>query len=281
MAAKILDGKKIAEKILSKVGKETENFKKQGIIPCLACILVGQNPASQIYVRNKKEACAKTGIVFRLFSFSENVTEEEILDKIREFNLDKSIHGIIVQLPLPEYINNQKIIESISPQKDVDGFHPQNWGKLAYNEKGFVPATPAGILRLLDEYNISLADKYVVVVGMSNIVGKPLALLCLQRNATVTVCHKKTKNLKNHTRGADILISATGVPKLIKKDMVGKDAVVVDVGINRVDGKITGDVDFDNVKNIASFITPVPGGVGPMTVTMLLVNVIFAINKNT
>jgi methylenetetrahydrofolate dehydrogenase (NADP+)/methenyltetrahydrofolate cyclohydrolase len=276
MAAKILDGRKLSQKILDEVKKEVKDLKKQGITPCLACIQVGEDPASRIYVKKKKEACSQVGIIFRLFSFSENVTTEDILQKIRELNSDRSTHGIIVQLPLPKHINKQKIIEFISPQKDVDGFHPQNWGKLAYSSKGFVPATAAGIIRLLKEYNISLSGKNIVIIGKSNIVGKPTALLCLQKEATVTICHKKTRNLKNHTKQADILISATGAPKLIKKDMVAKDAVVIDVGISRVGDKIVGDVDFKNVKDIASFITPIPGGVGPMTVIMLLKNVIKA-----
>ncbi len=278
MTAKILDGKKTAEKVLGEVKKDLENFKKQEVNPCLSCIQTGNDPASEIYIQKKKEACDKVGIIFHLFSFSEKVIEKELIQKIKELNSDKSTHGIIVQLPLPDHINKQKIIEVISPQKDVDGFHSQNWGKLAYSNKGFIPATPLGILRILEEYKILLAGRKVVIIGKSSIVGKPLALLCLQKKATVTVCHKKTENLKDYTRKADILISAAGVPKLIKKNMVKKDAVIVDVGISRIGSKITGDVDFDNVKDIASFITPVPGGIGPMTVAMLLKNVILAIN---
>ncbi|GAB6072454.1 bifunctional methylenetetrahydrofolate dehydrogenase/methenyltetrahydrofolate cyclohydrolase FolD [Venenivibrio stagnispumantis] len=271
----ILDGKKISTKIKEEIKKDIENLKKQGFRePCLAVILVGNDPASQVYVNNKKKSCEEVGIKSLSYNLPENITQEELLELIGNLNGDDNVDGILVQLPLPKHINTYEIIEAIHPSKDVDGFHPVNVGKLATGKNdGIIPCTPLGIWLLLKEYNIDTFGKDVVVVGASNIVGKPMSLLFLrEERSTVTICHKNTKDLKSHTEKADILVVAVGKPKLITADMVKEGAVVIDVGINRVDGKIVGDTDFENIKEKVYAITPVPGGVGPMTVASLLLN---------
>jgi len=277
----ILDGKSISEKIREEIRKEVESFTSAGLRkPGLAVILVGDDPASQIYVKNKINACRKVGIESFFYHLKRNTTTEELLDVIAELNSKEEVDGILVQLPLPEQIDQREVILSISPDKDVDGFHPKNMGMLvAQAEDGFIPCTPLGIDLLLKHYGIEVQGKDVVIVGAGFIVGRPLSLLMLWRNATVTVCHIHTRDITKFTREADILVSATGVPHLIKEDMVKKGAVVIDVGISKVDGKIVGDVDFERVKEKASAITPVPGGVGPMTVTGLLLNTLKSYKK--
>jgi methylenetetrahydrofolate dehydrogenase (NADP+)/methenyltetrahydrofolate cyclohydrolase len=273
MTATLLEGKKLAEKIKTKVKNE---IKETGLKPKLSLILVGNDPASQVYVRKKHEACSEVGIISDKHFFTENVREEEITDLIETLNKDASVSGILVQLPLPKQINVKKIVNLISPEKDVDGFHPLNVGKTELNQDSFKPCTPLGIMKLLESAKIELSGKNVVIVGTSNIVGKPLGIMLLNRNATVIYCNKFTNNLKDFTRKADILIVAVGKPKLITKDMVKKNAVVIDVGINRTENGIVGDVDFNEVKKVASFITPVPGGVGPLTVACLMENTLKA-----
>ncbi len=266
----ILDGKKISQEIKNELKKE---IKESKISPGLAVVLVGENPASVIYTKHKKKACNEVGIKSFSYELSHETTQYELEELIEKLNLDKKIHGILVQLPLPEQINAQKIIASIDPKKDVDGFHPLNVGKLMLGLPGFRSATPLGIIELIKRYNLDLVGQHAVIIGRSNIVGKPLAQLLLQEHATVTVCHSKTKNLPEITAQADILVAAMGRAQFIKKDMVKKGAVVIDVGMNRLDnGKLVGDVDFDEVKNIVEAITPVPGGVGPMTIAALLMN---------
>ena len=266
----ILDGKKISEKIISQVKR---NIEKLSTIPHLAVILVGNNPASEVYVKNKKIAAEKAGIKSTILKFPNNITEDELINKIQELNNDDNITGILVQLPLPEHINKNKVIISISPKKDVDGFHPENVGKLVSGiEPYFYPATPQGILMLLDEYNIPIEGKHAVVIGRSNIVGKPVAQMLLNRNATVTICHSHTENLEEIIKTADIVVSAVG-KKIVRCKMVKKNSCLIDVGIFRdADGKLTGDVDFDFVSPSCGFITPVPGGVGPMTIASLMYN---------
>ena len=266
----ILDGKKVSKKILADVKSRVNKLDKT---PHLVVILVGDNPASRVYVTNKKKAAEEVGIKSTVLEFGINVTEEELLNKIKELNDDKDVTGILVQLPLPDHIDKNKVITTISPKKDVDGFHPENQGKLMLGiEPYFYPATPQGILMLLDEYNISLEGKHAVVIGRSNIVGKPMAQMLLQRNATVTMCHSYTQNLEEIIKTADIVVSAVG-KKIVRCKMVKKNSCVVDVGIFKdTDGKLTGDVDFDVVSPSCGFITPVPGGVGPMTIASLMYN---------
>jgi methylenetetrahydrofolate dehydrogenase (NADP+)/methenyltetrahydrofolate cyclohydrolase len=270
----ILDGKSLSRRIREALKKEIEGLRASGLRPpALAVLLVGDNPASHVYVKNKRNACQKVGIKSLLYHLPKNITTQELLELIAELNSREDVDGILVQLPLPEHIDQQEVIRSISPEKDVDGFHPENLGKLmAFLEDGFIPCTPMGIDILLRNYGIELRGKEVVVVGAGFIVGRPLSILMLWREATVSVCHIRTRDIGEHTRRADVLISATGVPHLIKEDMVKEGAVVVDVGISKVEGKIVGDVDFDRVKDRVSAITPVPGGVGPMTVSALLMN---------
>ncbi len=277
----ILDGKSLSQKIREEIKKKVESFTSKGFRPpSLAVVLVGDDPASKVYVNNKRKACEKVGIKSLFYHLPENTEEERLLGLIYELNTNEEVDGILVQLPLPEHIDQTKVILSINPEKDVDGFHPENMGKLVGQiEDGFIPCTPLGIDILLKHYGIEVQGKDVVIVGAGFIVGRPLSLLMLWRNATVTVCHIYTKDLKKHTLQADILISATGVPHLIKEDMVKESAVVVDVGISKVNGKIVGDVDFEKVKEKASAITPVPGGVGPMTVTALLLNTLKAYKR--
>ena len=276
----IIDGKLLAKKIRKELKEEVNTLKKDGINPKLAVIMVGNNPASSVYVRNKSKACEKVGIEFEDFLFDENETEEKLLETIEKLNNDDSIHGILLQSPLPKHININKAFNSISPKKDVDGFHPVNVGKLSIGEDSFISCTPYGIVKMFEEYNIETEGKNAVILGRSNIVGKPMIQCMLNKNATVTVCHSKTKNIEEITRKADIIIAAIGKPKFVKENMVKDGAVIIDVGINRMDdGSICGDVDFENVSKKASYITPVPGGVGPMTIAMLLNNVVKAAKK--
>ena len=279
--AEIIDGKALAKKIRKELKKEVEELKTNGITPKLAVIMVGDNSASQVYVRNKSKACEKAGIEFEEFLFDKDTTEEKLLDTIDMLNKDESVHGILLQSPVPKHINIQKAFEKISPKKDVDGFNPVNVGKLSIGQDAFISCTPYGIIKMLEEYNIEIEGKHAVILGRSNIVGKPMIQCMLNKNATVTVCHSRTKNIAEITRNADILIAAIGKTKFVTEDMVKDDVVVIDVGINRMeDGTLCGDVDFENVSKKASYITPVPGGVGPMTIAMLIYNVVKAA-KNT
>ncbi len=277
----LLDGKLTAAKVKSNIAAQIENDKKAGLrAPGLAVILVGENPASQVYVKNKIKDCGETGIESKPFILPETTSENELIGIIKRLNDDESVDGILVQLPLPKRIDERKVIETISPKKDVDAFHPSNVGRITLGLDGFAPCTPAGVMRLLEEYKIDIAGKNCVVVGRSNIVGKPMALLLLAKNGTVTVCHSKTPDLASFTKSADILVVAVGRAKMITADMIKDGAVVVDVGMNRVDGKLCGDVDFDGCKEKASFITPVPGGVGPMTRAMLLENTYLSYSRS-
>lgn len=277
MPSTIIDGKSVSQSVLKQVAREVTKLKRGGIYPKLAFILVGKNPGSLAYVGQKEKACEKTGILYEHIGFPETVSEKKLLQTISKLNRDKKVHGILVQLPLPSHIDPRPIIRAIDPRKDVDGFHAVNEGRLFLNDPPFLsPCTPTGVMKLLHAYKIQIEGKYAVVVGKSNIVGKPLALMLLNAGATVTVCHSKTKNTAEITRKADILCVAAGVPSLIKGNMVKKGCTVIDVGFTRVGGKILGDVLFDSVKKKASFITPVPGGVGPMTVACLMENVVKA-----
>lgn len=267
----LLDGKALALKVREELAEKVKNLMQQGIQPGLVVILVGEDPASQTYVRNKEIAATKAGFLSTVVRLDASITEKALLEKIEQFNHDDRYHGILVQLPLPNHISQETILENINPKKDVDGFHPYNLGKLLQKNEEIIPCTPRGILTILEEYHIDLVGKKVVIVGQSTIVGRPMALLCLNRGATVTVCHSRTKDLKQETLTADILISAVGKLNLITKEHVKEGAVVIDVGINRKeDGKLAGDVDFQAVAPLTSAITPVPGGVGPMTIAMLL-----------
>lgn len=269
----IIDGKKISESVLEGVKKDAEKLNGKGIIPGLAVIMVGNNPASKTYVRNKKMACEKAGIKSEEYLLPENASEKEILNLIDKLNATKEVSGILVQLPLPSHLDSKTICERISPLKDVDAFTSKNIGDLFKGDAKFLPCTPAGVIEILKHENINLAGKHCVIIGRSNIVGKPLALLLIQNDATVTVCHSKTKNLEEICKLADIVICAVGKEKFLKKEMVKPGAVVIDVGINRDEnGKLCGDADFENLEPICSKITPVPGGVGPMTVAMLVKN---------
>ena len=273
----IIDGKKLAKEIREKLKIECKEIKEKGINPKFAVIMVGNDKASQIYVKNKSKVCEEIGIECMEYFLNENIKQEELIKKIEELNNDKTIHGILLQSPIPDGLDINEAFRTIAPEKDVDGFNPVNVGKLCLNQDTFVSCTPYGIMKMFEAYDIDLTGKNVTIIGRSNIVGKPLIQCCLNKNATVTVCHSKTTNLKEHTQNADIVISAIGKPKFITEDMIKKDAVIIDVGINRTDdGKIIGDVDFDNVSKKASYITPVPGGVGPMTIAMLMNNVIKA-----
>ena len=273
-AMTIIDGKAPSEKVLKEIEKEhSELEKKVGRKAGLAVIIVGENPASQIYVRNKIRACEKVGFHSETIRLDENITEENLLLEIEKLNNNSNIDGILVQLPIPKHIDGLKIINAISAEKDVDGFHTTNIGKMMIgDETGFLPCTPAGVVHMFEEYNINLEGKDVLVIGQSNIVGKPMTLLLIKKRATVQVCNSKTKNLSEKLQKADVVVAAAGSPKLIKAIDVKEDVVVIDVGINRVDGKLCGDVDFEEVSKKASFITPVPGGVGPMTIAMLIKN---------
>ena len=279
--AELISGKVVSADVRSRISTETKEFiNKTGVTPALAVILVGNDPASAVYVRNKHKGCLEVGIRSIEITMTQETTEEELLAKIDELNNDSSVNGILVQLPLPKHISEERVINRISPDKDVDAFHPINVGKITIGNYDFLPCTPAGVMELLAYHNVAIEGKECVVLGRSNIVGKPMALLLLAKNGTVTVCHSRTKNLSEITKRADILVVAIGKPKFVGKDMVKEGAVVVDVGINRTeDGKLCGDVNFDEVADIASLITPVPGGVGPMTITMLLNNTLIAAKK--
>jgi methylenetetrahydrofolate dehydrogenase (NADP+) / methenyltetrahydrofolate cyclohydrolase len=281
MAAIIIDGKEIAAKKKVEIASEVQKLKEFGVTPGLAVILVGNNHASRTYVTNKEKTCRELGMHSVLIELPEMATQEELLTKIEELNGDPAIHGILVQLPLPKHIDETRVIESISPLKDVDGFHPINIGRMMTGQDAFLPCTPYGIMVLLEEMGISVAGKHVVVVGRSNIVGKPVGQLFLNQHATVTYCHSKTVDLQHHTSQADILVAAVGVANFINADHVKEGAVVIDVGINRNEaGKLCGDVAFDEVSQKAGYITPVPKGVGPMTITMLMYNTLKSA-KNT
>lgn len=273
--AKLISGKEVAKKIRAQLKEEVVNLEAKGIVPGLAVILVGDNQASQTYVHNKQKACQEVGIDSFLYRYGASITELELLNKIEELNQDEKIHGILVQLPLPTHIDPSKVILAIHPDKDVDGFHPINVGKMVTGEEAFISCTPLGIMELLKEIGYSTEGKHAVVVGRSNIVGKPMGQLLLNANATVTYCHSRTKNLRNFTSQADILISAVGKAKFLKADDIKEGAVVIDVGMNRGEnGKLCGDIDTEDAMGKAAFITPVPGGVGPMTITMLLFNTV-------
>ena len=275
--AVIIDGKELAKKIRENLKIECEKLKKEKIIPKLAVIMVGDNPASKVYVKNKSKACQEIGIEYEEYLLSKETKQKELIDLIKKLNEEKTVNGILLQSPLPSHLDINKAFKEIDYRKDVDGFTPISTGKLTIGEDTFVSCTPLGVIKMFEEYNIDLTGKSVVILGRSNIVGKPLIHCCLNKNATVTVCHSKTKDLKEYTKRADILIVAIGKSKYLTEDMVKEGAVVIDVGINRgKDGKLTGDVDFENVEKKASYITPVPGGVGPMTIAMLMNNVIKA-----
>lgn len=273
MKAQLIDGKLISAEIKAEAAEEAAALKEQGIEPCLAVVLVGDNSASKVYVSNKQKACEAVGIKSVSHVLSGETTEEELLKLIDELNADKSVHGILVQMPVPKHIDDRKVIMAISPEKDVDCFHPVNVGYLHTGAKGFLPCTPAGIIELIKRSGHSIEGKNCVIIGRSNIVGKPVAMLLMQENGTVTICHSKTKDLAGICRGADIIVSATGKVDTVTADMVKEGAIIIDVGMNRnAEGKLCGDVDFENVKEVAGAITPVPGGVGPMTIAMLMKN---------
>lgn len=273
----IIDGKMIAKKTRENLKKEVEELKKEGITPKLAVIMVGDNPASKVYVKNKSKACDEVGVEYEEYILEAGIKQKELLELIQKLNNNKEINGILLQSPLPSNLDINEAFRTIDYRKDVDGFHPMNVGKLVLGQDTFVSCTPYGIMRLLEEYKIDLCGKHVVILGRSNIVGKPLVQCCLNNNATVTVCHSKTKEIENVTKDADVLISAIGKPRFVTADMIKDGVVVIDVGINRLDtGEIVGDIDFESVSKKASYITPVPGGVGPMTIAMLLNNVVKA-----
>ncbi|HTQ38383.1 MAG TPA: bifunctional methylenetetrahydrofolate dehydrogenase/methenyltetrahydrofolate cyclohydrolase FolD [Pirellulales bacterium] len=284
MTAKLLDGKALATKLQVKLQTQVAQFKAQsGITPCLAAVLVGENPASEVYVRNKRQACERVSMASQLHRLPAEAAQRDLLHLIAKLNNvsgEHAVHGILVQLPLPKQIDEKAILDAVHPLKDVDAFHPENVGRLVQGRPRFLPCTPQGIQQLLVHNHIETAGKHVVVLGRSEIVGKPIALMLVQRgagaDATVTICHSRTHNLPDITRQADILIAAIGQPRFVKADMIRPGATVIDVGINRVDGKLCGDVDFDAVRQVAGAITPVPGGVGPLTITMLLENTLKA-----
>lgn len=274
----IIDGKAVSAHLRTGLKEQVARFvAMHGYTPGLAVVLVGEDPASAVYVRNKSRACEEVGIYSEVYRLPQETKEEDLLSLIAKLNQEKNIHGILVQLPLPKHISEERVVLAIDPHKDVDAFHPANVGKIMLGKYQFLPCTPAGVMALLKHYEVDIAGKHCVVIGRSNIVGKPQALLLLEKNGTVTVCHSKTKNLADITRQADILVAAVGKPRFVTADMVKDDAVVIDVGINRTsDGKLCGDVDFDAVAPKVAAITPVPGGVGPMTITMLLQNALKA-----
>ena len=275
--AVIIDGKELAKKVRGNLKIECENLKAKGIKPKFAVIMVGDDPASKIYVKSKSKACSEIGIEYEEHILDDKITQEELINLIHKLNKDKTVNGILLQSPIPKHLDIDEAFREISYKKDVDGFNPVNVGKLLLNQDTFVSCTPYGIMKMFEEYKIDLEGKNVVIIGRSNIVGKPLLACCLNRHATVTVCHSRTKNLKEKTKNADVLVEAIGKPNFVTADMVKEGAVIIDVGINRGENKkITGDVDYENVKEKASYITPVPGGVGPMTVAMLMNNVIKA-----
>lgn len=274
---KIISGKEVSEAVKLRVSDEVKELKENGIEPCLAVILVGDDPASRVYVNNKKKACEFCGIRSLEYVLPAETKEEELIELVEKLNNDKSVNGILCQLPLPKHLDEKKVLNLIKPEKDVDAFHPENVGHIMIGDFNFLPCTPAGIMEMLRYENIDLDGKNCVVIGRSNIVGKPMAMLMLKENATVTICHSRTKNLKEVVAGADIIVAAVGRPNFVTADMVKDGAVIIDVGINRMDdGKLCGDVDFEACKEKASYITPVPGGVGPMTIATLMQNTITA-----
>lgn len=280
MSADLISGKAIGEEIRQSITQRVDKLKELGVTPGLAVILVGNDPASHTYVTNKQKTSKKLGMHSDLIEFDESISQEELLNTINRLNTDDSIHGILVQLPLPKHIDERAVIDAIDPSKDVDGFHPINAGKLMIGEEGFIPCTPFGIMKMIEKIGLDLKGKHAVVIGRSNIVGKPIGQLLLQRDATVTYCHSKTSDLPAITKQADLLVAAVGRPKMITSEHVKEGAVVIDVGINRDENnKLCGDVDFDDVKEIASSITPVPGGVGPMTITMLMANTLLSAER--
>ncbi len=291
MKAKILDGKSVASKIRNRIKEIIEkDFKPKNFQPGLVAIIVGENPASKIYVSSKAKACNEAGILSKVIELPESTSQHELIKIIKQLNVDPKFQGILVQQPLPHHINQESINETINPEKDVDGFHPMNMGKLLLGESGFIPCTPLGIVKLLNEYGIKLKGMDIVVIGRSNIVGKPLAALLMQKNestnATVTICHSATKDIEKYTKDADIVIAALGKPEFLNSKMIRENSIIVDVGINRVEDvnsqkgyKIIGDVKFDEVAEKAAYITPVPGGIGPMTISMLLYNTLIASSK--
>lgn len=281
MTAQIIDGVALSRKLRDQFAEQTQELIRRGVRPGLAVILVGEDPASQVYVRNKVKACEQTGFYSLLDRQPANLSETELLARVQALNLDPQIHGILVQLPLPKHIDAQKVIEAISPDKDVDGFHVASAGALMTGLPGFWPCTPHGCMKMLEDIGYDLRGKHAVVIGRSNIVGKPMAMMLLQKNATVTLCHSATADLKHHTLQADVIVAAVGKRHVLTADMVKPGAVVLDVGMNRDDqGKLCGDVDFEEVRQIASHITPVPGGVGPMTITMLLANTLISARRS-
>lgn len=278
--AQIIDGKAVAADIKSELKLRADALREKGVVPCLAVVMAGDNPASAIYVRNKRRACKEVGIESRYVKLDDDVTQEEVINRINELNADKSVHSILVQLPLPKHIDEDAVLDAILPEKDADGFHVVNAGRLLTGRDCTLPCTPAGCMELLRRAEVPMNGMEAVVVGRSNIVGKPMALLLQQANCTVTMCHSRTKNLGEHVKRADIVVCAAGRKGLITADMIKEGAAVIDVGINRgEDGKITGDVDYDTVSRVAGWITPVPGGVGPMTVAMLMRNAIIAAER--
>lgn len=272
----ILSGKAMAEALLEKQKQKVKELKEKGVFPGLAVILVGEDPASQVYVRNKGIACEKVGIYSETIRLAESTSKEELLSLIAQLNTNERISGILVQLPLPKHLNEKEILAAILPEKDVDGFHVVNAGRLFTGQVSVVPCTPKGIMYMLEETGEDLTGKNAVVIGRSNIVGKPIAMLLLEKNCTVTMCHSKTKNLKDIVKSADVVVAALGKASFVTADMIKKGAIIIDVGINRIDDKVVGDVDFENVKEVAGFITPVPGGVGRMTIGMLMQNTVEA-----
>lgn len=277
MKAQRIDGKAISDQIKEEAALEAQELQRQGITPCLAVVLVGNDPASMVYVNNKKKACEKVGILSRSYELPEDTEEKDLLALVEQLNMDNSVHGVLVQLPLPPQIDEEKVILAVDPKKDVDCFHPLNVGLLHTGQKGFLPCTPAGVLELIERSGHTIEGKRCVVIGRSHNVGKPTAMLLLQKNGTVTICHSKTKDLKGICKEADILVSAVGKLHTVTKDMVKEGAVVIDVGMNRNEnGKLCGDVDFDDVCEVAGTVSPVPGGVGLMTVAMLMKNCITA-----
>lgn len=273
--AVILDGKETARRIREKLKKNIEKLKAKNIFPKLAVIMVGEDPASKIYVKNKSKACEELGVKYEEFLLKEDISQEQLLNLIEELNKRRDIHGILLQSPIPKHLDINEAFKTILPEKDVDGFNPINVGKLVLGQETLISCTPFGVIKLLEEYNIPIEGKNAVVIGRSNIVGKPMLHCLLNKNATVTICHSKTQNLKEITKTADILVVAIGKPKFVTKDMVKPESIIIDVGINRnKEGKVCGDVDFEEVEKVASYITPVPGGIGPMTIAMLMENIV-------
>ena len=278
--AQLIDGKAIAAEITEEMRLRAQALREKGIVPCLAVILAGNDPASEIYVRNKRRACKRTGIESRMIRLDQSVSREEILREIHALNQDPAVHAVLVQLPLPGHLDETEILSAVLPEKDADGFHPLNAGRLLTGEKGVLPCTPAGCMELLRRTGVPLSGAEAVVIGRSNIVGKPMSLLLLRENCTVTLCHSRTKNLAEHVRRADVVICAVGRPGLVTGEMIKPGATVIDVGINRLaDGRVVGDADFESVSAVAGAITPVPGGVGPMTIAMLMKNAILAAER--